>query len=168
MESTKRNALASLLLAGVVLTAQAQHPSEMYEDCSKYRPGPGQAIPQEMMACSRRVQSAKAAYQLEQQKAESAVAQQRLYEASPSHGSMSYQRCILEEAPDVQNDLSARTVAINCRKHPTYARGPEADLIFGYDSAKECFADNGGQTQSTIASKLIAKACLDLYPGTIY
>lgn len=160
--------LKALLLAGVVLNANAQHPSQMYEDCSQYHSGPGQAISQEMMACSRRVRAAREAFRLEQQRADGEVAQHRLYENSPSHGSMSYQRCILDEAPNVQNDLSARTVAIDCRKHPIYARQPEADLIFGFDTAKECFAENGGQTQSAIASKLIAKACLDLYPGTIY
>jgi hypothetical protein len=154
------------MLVGVALTAQAQHPSGSFEDCSKYMPGSG-PIPQEAMACSQRVRAAKEAIRLEQQRADSAASQQRLYENSPSHGAMSYQRCILDVAPDVQNDLSARTVAINCREHPTYARGPEADLIFGYDSAKECFAENGGQTQSTIASTLIARACLDLYPGAI-
>lgn len=141
---------------------------EVYEDCKQYAPVPGSSDYTEMVACAYRVKAAKEANRLKRQSAAASAQKQREAKNSPSHGSMSYQRCILDKAPQVQNDLAAGTVVADCRQHKRYAREPMADRFFGLDTAKECFAEHGGQTQSTMSSKMIAMACLDLYPGRIY
>lgn len=123
------------------------------EDCDQYRD-------QDLMLhieCIRRVSEARKAY----------AAQQSRYQNSPTHGSMSYQRCVLDKAPGAQNDLAAKAVIVECRSHPFYAREKKADF-FGPGTARECFGKLGGKTQSIFAAKLIAKSCLELYPGTIY
>lgn len=102
-----------------------------------------------------------------ERKAADEVATQRALERmranSPSHSGWSYQRCVIKNVPDAQNDLSARTIDQDCQQYPYYAKELGTDF-FGYKTADECTLDSGKKTASRIAYILIKRACDGLYP----
>lgn len=75
--------------------------------------------------------------------------------------------CILDQMPEVQNDITANAVLQVCiQKHPDgmdavtqgSGRGP-----LGFDSGAECTADKATDTRSDRAAALIRQACMRLY-----
>lgn len=164
----KNRSLMALLL--VALTAQQAHSEEDFEDCSKYQQQPSpyvgaQAISLELLQCAQRNELRRNKQQAEAQAQQAEIQAERAYELSPSHSAMSYQRCVLDEVPDAQNDIAAQSVANDCGRYQRYARQPEADFI-GYETARECYVELGGKTPSRVGSIIIARACQDLYPGS--
>ncbi|SDB43100.1 hypothetical protein SAMN03159382_01009 [Pseudomonas sp. NFACC23-1] len=94
---------------------------------------------------------------------ETEQALQAMRRNSPSHSGWSYQRCVIKNVPDAQNDFSARTIDQDCQQYPYYAKKLESDF-FGYKTADECTLDAGKKTASRIAYILIKRACDGLYP----
>ena len=170
LRSKIKEVLILMALLLVALLAQQAHSEEELEDCLKYQQQPNpyggsQALSLDFLECASRNDLRRKKQQAEEQARQAEIESKRAYELSPSHSAMSYQRCVLDKVPDVQNDLAARSVANDCGQYQRYARQPEADF-FGYDTARECYADLGGKTPSRIASIIIARACQDLYPGS--
>jgi hypothetical protein len=141
---------------------QAHGPSGQLEDCSPYS-SPSNRFSSEFFDCISRNQTLENATKAEKQKAETEQALEAMRRNSPSHSGWSYQRCVIKNIPNAQNDLSARTMDQNCQQYPYYAKELGTDF-FGYKTADECTLDSGKKTASRIAYILIKRACDGLYP----
>lgn len=135
------------------------------EDCGGLAQAPKtENYYRDLIACARRVSDKNKALREEQLEIENAKYNKKVYENSPSHSSMSYQRCVIKKMPGAGNDMAAKILASECAKYSVYAREKKADLIFGFDTSSECFDEVGVEAKSAIASRLILGACNDLYP----
>lgn len=146
--------------------------AEDVEDCSVYvsnEPQHGntvKALSQEAISCFMRKKERLDKFKHQENKKIAGEAAVRIRENSPSHSEYSYQRCIIKNISTANNDFAARSTQSECNKYPLYALDPESDF-WGYDTAAECFKDLGTKTPSMVASRLIANACQDLYPGRV-
>ncbi|WP_213877158.1 hypothetical protein [Pseudomonas sp. dw_358] len=141
---------------------QAHGQSGQLEDCLPYS-SPSNRFSKEFLDCVSRNQTAVNAKEAEKQQAETEQALEAMRRNSPSHSGWSYQRCVIKNVPDAQNDLSARTIDQDCQQYPYYAKELGTDF-FGYKTADECTLDSGKKTASRIAYILIKRACDGLYP----
>lgn len=157
-------ALALLALMSTSSHADAEQPEV---DCGEHAPrGVSDPLSQEYLACHRKTRERTERHREAERDLLNEARIKRAYELSPSHSSMSYQRCLIDEVPDTQNDLAARLASQQCEQYPRYARSAKADF-FGYGTASECFGDLAAETSTKAGTILILRACEDLFPGTV-
>ncbi len=75
--------------------------------------------------------------------------------------------CLLDKLPGTANDVAAQAVYQVCRvEHPggldAVAQGSGRGM-FGFKSGPECTAKKAGDTRSSQAAHMIARACKKLY-----
>jgi len=153
-------------LVFVVLSSDLAYGGELQdgnENCSSYMT-PDTTVPTvEFLTCLFRRDGALQEREAERRRIEADERYKMLYKNSPSHSSWSYQRCVIKNLPDAQNDYSAQVMNQDCLQFPYYAKETDSDY-FGYSTAAECFRDTAKKTPSRIAAVNIRRACDDLFP----
>jgi len=72
--------------------------------------------------------------------------------------------CILEEMPEVKNDVSAKQVMIACRKKfPDDSTVYKKNPMIGIKSADECILKYVKEVENELAARYIVRACYKLY-----
>lgn len=78
-------------------------------------------------------------------------------------GGKTFEECILDDMPDVGNEMAASVVISECIKKPKAKAGLKSGSWFGPSSPNECMMKYGKKTKVQMASELIFVACRKLY-----